>query len=73
MIADLFVALELLLSPADRAANEIGAGLEECRGNADVCETELIGTVIIAPIGKLIGFYHSPLAGGNAFDHRVER
>ncbi len=62
-----FPFLDLLPAPAGRPADEIGAVIEvQCR-NTDLRERELVGTVVVAAIGKLIGLHDAALPLCNRF------
>src|SRR4029079_5736816 len=68
-----FVLLLLLLAPARRAADEVGAGVQIDRRHADAREAELVGAVVVAAVGELVAQYLALLLGGEGGDHAVER
>src|SRR5262245_12666207 len=73
MIVVLFPFFLLLLAPARRLAEVVGARVEVERGHADLREGELIGAVVVAAIGELVGEERAALMLENGARDRIER
>src|ERR1700730_17646209 len=65
--------LDLRAAPARRPADDVRAGCEKQCRYADLGERELVGAVVVAAVGELIGLQYPSLEFGDPRGDRVER
>src|SRR3984893_6006438 len=65
--------LDLRAAPVCGAADEVRASCEKQCRYADLGERELVGAVVVAAVGELIGLQHPSLGSGDAAGDLIER